>query len=196
MWLNDGINVVKKRMTHDGGGMGLLAERLQRKWDCQHFAMEVLHFSTIPYPVHSWMLVVVQRPWPLVGKVLVWLSRNRSAQFWDSTWKITELIWTKHTAQWWERSQNGSLQYDNFNRHKYFGSVTDYLNFLQCKIMKQQSNKSKSSITTLLQSFIEILVNVHQFLKISIQQYWQSIKGWMLTKWETKHGLCEVKMDD
>lgn len=49
-------------MTCDEGGMGSLAERQQRKWDCQHFAMEALHFSTIPYPVHSWMLVVVQRP--------------------------------------------------------------------------------------------------------------------------------------
>ena len=49
-------------MERDGVGWGSLAERLQRKWDCQHFAMEALHFSTIPYPVHSWMLVVVQRP--------------------------------------------------------------------------------------------------------------------------------------
>lgn len=150
MLLTDGINVVKKMMMHDGGGMGSLAERLWRKWDCQHFAMEALHFSTVPYPVHSWMLVVVQRPWPLVGKVLVWLSRNRSAQFWDSPWKITELIRAKHTARWWERSQNGSLQYDNFNCHKYFGSVTDYFSFLQCKIMKQQSNQSKSFITSCL----------------------------------------------
>lgn len=91
------------------GGMGSLAERLQRKWDCQHFAVEELHFSTIPYPVHSWMLVVVQRPWPLVGKVLVWLSRNRSAQFWDSPWKITELIRAKHTARRW------GIKMDHFN---------------------------------------------------------------------------------
>lgn len=42
--------------------MGTLAERPQRKWDCQHFAMETVHFSTIPHPVHSWVLVVVQRP--------------------------------------------------------------------------------------------------------------------------------------
>lgn len=62
MLLTDGIHVVKKRMTRYGGGMGSLAKRPQRKWDCQHFAMEAVHFSTIPYPVHSWVLVVVQRP--------------------------------------------------------------------------------------------------------------------------------------
>lgn len=104
----------------------------------KHFILELCY--AVPYPVHSWMLVVGQRPWPLVGKVLVRLSRNRSAQFWDTPWNrcIPELIRaTAHCSMMWnDRGQNGSLQSDNFNHLEYFGWVTDCFNYLQCKIMK------------------------------------------------------------
>lgn len=48
----------------------------------------------IPYPVQSWMLAVVQRPWSLDGKVLVQLSRERRVQLRASPWTqtVTDLI--------------------------------------------------------------------------------------------------------
>lgn len=48
--------------------------------DCQHVAMETLTVELhhlIPYPIHSWLLVVVQRPWSLDGKPVVQLSREK-----------------------------------------------------------------------------------------------------------------------
>lgn len=51
------------------------------------------------------MLVVVQRAWPLLGKVLVQLSRNRSVQSWDSPWthRVTERTPAKaHCSMMWK----------------------------------------------------------------------------------------------
>lgn len=63
MLLTDWIDVVKKRMTCDGGvGWGHWLKDSRGDGTASTFAMEALHFSAIPYPVHSWMLVVVQRP--------------------------------------------------------------------------------------------------------------------------------------
>lgn len=41
----------------------------------KHWLLELYHL--IPYPIHSWLLVVVQRPWSLDGKPVVQLSREK-----------------------------------------------------------------------------------------------------------------------
>lgn len=54
----------------------------------------------IPYPVQSWMLIVVQRPWLLDGKVLVRLSRKRRVQLRGSLWiqSITTWLALRHST--------------------------------------------------------------------------------------------------
>lgn len=41
----------------------------------RHWLLALNHL--IPYPIHSWLLVVVQRPWSLDGKTVVQLSRKK-----------------------------------------------------------------------------------------------------------------------
>lgn len=157
LWTN-GINVGKKGWTvikGEGGqrhwlkdlrGNGTASNFLWKPWQL------ALH-CTIPYPVHSWMLVAVQRAWSLLGKVLVQLSRNRSAQSWDSPWThcVTERTRAKaHCSMMWkERGVKMSRCNLTISTVKYFGTVTDCFHRLQSKKMrKRQCNQSNSSIAS------------------------------------------------
>lgn len=118
----------------------------------------------IPYPVQSWMLDVVQRPWSLDGKVLVQLSRESRCNSEDHLELKASLIWLTircttlncyynccdEKGQKNKRPKNATVTWHYVNCQKCFHLATDNRVSILSKVIKLKRQHTRKCRETQL----------------------------------------------